>query len=67
MDDASEYILKQLGNNPQPQQQLRQLTMKNGITYYAFSAAIRELKAEKRIKSVQVKGPGNKKIPKLVD
>jgi hypothetical protein len=65
VDEAKEYILKLLGSKPQPQQQLRQQAMQHNITHYAYSTAIAELKTEKRIKSVQVKGPGNKKILKL--
>ncbi len=37
-----------------------------GITDYAFNAAIRQLKDENLIKSVQAKGPGNRKLLKLV-
>ena len=40
--------------------------MKAGHTDHAFNAAIRQLKDEELLTSVQAKGPGNRKLFKLV-
>ena len=67
VDEAREYILTRLGEHLRSEQKLRLNALKQGITDYAFHTAIRELKDEGWIKSVQAKGRGNKKILKLVD
>jgi len=41
--------------------------MRRDISDYAFSQAIKELKQEKRVKSVKAKGPGNKRLFKLIE
>ena len=62
---AVKFIIEQLGEKVRSQQKLRQKAMIKGISDYAFYKAIRELKDQKRVKSVQAKGVGNKKLLKL--
>ncbi len=55
-------IIEQLKGKVRSQWKLRQKAMKKGISDYAFYKAIKELKDQERIKSVQAKGVGNKKL-----
>ena len=66
VDEAKTYILACLAACVRSEQKLRLSARKKGHTDYAFHTAIRELKDEKRIKSVQAKGRGNRKLLKLI-
>ncbi|MFC2036333.1 AAA family ATPase [Chloroflexota bacterium] len=66
VDKARELIISELEEKAKSQQKLRRKAMEDSVTDYAFNRAIRQLKGEKLIKSVQSKGPGNKKYLKLV-
>ncbi len=66
VEEAKQFIVGHLGLKPKYQQRLRRLALYKEISEYAFNRAIRELKQEKRIKSIKVKGPGNKRALKLI-
>ena len=65
VDEAKAYILACLAEHVRAEQKLRLSAREKGHTDYAFHTAIRELKDEKRIKSVQARGRGNRKLLKL--
>ena len=64
--EAKAYILARLAKKVISEQKLRLSARAKGHTDYAFHSAIRELKDEKRIKLIQAKGRGNRKLLKLV-
>jgi RecA-family ATPase len=66
VEKAREFIISELQKKPKSRQKLRRKAMKAGHTDYAFNAAIRQLKDEGCLTSVQDKGPGNRKLMKLV-
>ena len=66
VEDAKGFIRKELKERVISRQKLRRRAMGVGITDYALNAAIRQLKDENCLKSVQAKGRGNKKLLELV-
>ena len=66
VEEAKAFIVNELDEKVRSRQKLRRKAMKAGHTDYAFNAAIRQLKDEKCLKSVQSKGTGNRKLLKLV-
>ena len=66
VEEAREFIINKLQKKPKSRQILRRKAMKAGHTDHAFNTAIRQLKDEERLTSVQAKGQGNRKLFKLV-